>query len=82
MSPSICALSSLAPGQRAVVCGVEAPEEIRIRLLELGFVPGTPVELVRFAPLGGPVEIHLRGSHLTLRRQEAEAVRVRPEATA
>lgn len=82
MSLPTCPLSSLTPGQRAVVHAVEALEDTRMRLLELGFVPGTPVELVRFAPLGGPVEIHLRGSHLTLRRQEAEAVRVRPETTA
>lgn len=73
-------ITSLTPGQAAVVSEVEAPEDVRVRLLELGFVAGTPVELVRFAPLGDPVEIRLRGSNLTLRRHEADFVHVRPQA--
>ena len=48
------------------------------RLLEMGVLPGTLVELVRFAPLGDPVEIKLRGYHLTLRRQEADLILVSP----
>ncbi|MCB1128170.1 MAG: ferrous iron transport protein A [Verrucomicrobiae bacterium] len=71
-------LLQLAPGQAAVVAGIEGPEESRTRLLELGLVPGTPVQLIRFAPLGDPVEIKLRGYNLTLRRHEAETVRVQP----
>lgn len=71
-------LLQLVPGQGAVVAEVEGPEETRTRLLELGLVPGTPVQLVRFAPLGGPVEIKLRGYNLTLRRHEAETVLVQP----
>lgn len=49
----------------------------RARLMEMGLLVGTPVELVRFAPLGDPVEIKVRGYHLTLRRSEAELIRVR-----
>lgn len=79
-SSSAQPLTCLAPGQAAIVAEITAPEETRTRLLELGLVAGTPVELVRFAPLGDPVEIRLRGSHLTLRRQEAEFVRVLPHA--
>ena len=45
--------------------------------MELGLVPGTPVELVRFAPMGDPVEIKVRGYNLTLRKHEAEQVFVR-----
>ena len=73
-------LTCLAPGQVAIVADIAAPEETRLRLLELGFVVGTPVELIRFAPLGGPVEIRVRGYHLTLRLHEAEFVRVQPHA--
>jgi len=50
-------LSSLTPGERAVVARIDIPPEQRGRLLEMGLLPGTPVELVRFAPLGDPVEI-------------------------
>ncbi len=54
-----------------------APEN-RGRLMEMGLLVGTPVELVRFAPLGDPVEIKVRGYHLTLRRHEAEQIWVNP----
>lgn len=67
-------LTSLAPGQKATVAAIHLPEGERSRLLELGLVPGTVVELVRFAPLGDPLELKVRGYHLTLRRHEAEQV--------
>jgi ferrous iron transport protein A len=44
----------------------------------MGLLVGTSVQLVRFAPLGDPVEIKVRGYHLTLRRQDAEQILVRP----
>jgi ferrous iron transport protein A len=44
--------------------------------MEMGLLVGTQVKLIRFAPLGDPVEIGLRGYHLTLRKQEAEQVLV------
>ncbi|TDI20188.1 MAG: ferrous iron transport protein A, partial [Acidobacteria bacterium] len=44
---------------------------------DLGFVPGTLVEVRRRAPLGDPVEFELRGTHLCLRRGEAARIRVR-----
>jgi ferrous iron transport protein A len=71
-------LSSLQAGQKAVVTKIELPPEDRGRLLELGLVAGTPLELVRFALLGDPVEIRVRGYHLTLPRHEAEQVVVQP----
>jgi Fe2+ transport system protein FeoA len=45
--------------------------------MELGLVVGTPVEVVRFAPLGDPLEIRVRGYNLTLRKHEAEQILVR-----
>ena len=45
--------------------------------MEMGLLVGTPVELVRFAPLGDPVEIKVRGYNLTLRKQEAEQIWVK-----
>ena len=45
--------------------------------MEMGLLVGTPIELVRFAPLGDPVEIKLRGYNLTLRKHEAEQIWVR-----
>jgi ferrous iron transport protein A len=71
-------LSALHAGQKAVVVEIKLPPEDRGRLQELGLVSGTPLELVRFALLDDPMEIRVRGYHLTLRRQEAEQVYVEP----
>jgi len=70
-------LTSLEVGHRAVVTAIEVPPENRGRLLEMGLLVGTSVELVRFAPLGDPVEIKVRGYHLSLRKHEAEKIQVR-----
>ncbi|MEO8426865.1 MAG: FeoA family protein [Verrucomicrobiota bacterium] len=70
-------LTSLAVGSSATVTEIKLPAESRPRLMEMGLLVGTPVELVRFAPLGDPVEIKVRGYHLTLRKHEAEQIWVR-----
>jgi ferrous iron transport protein A len=70
-------LSSLTPGERAVVARIDIPPDQRGRLLEMGLLPGTSIELVRFAPLGDPVEIKLRNYHLSLRKLEADKIFVR-----
>jgi ferrous iron transport protein A len=67
----------MTPGERAVVARIDIPHEQRGRLMDMGLLPGTPVELVRFAPLGDPVEIKLRNYHLSLRKLEAEKIFVR-----
>ena len=74
-----CALSRLLPGEHEVVCRVAGAGPIRQRLLELGVTPGATVEVIRFAPLGDPMEVRVRGYHLSLRRREAEAIWVRRE---
>ena len=71
-------LTSLGVGSVATITEIKVSPESRGRLLEMGLLVGTPVELVRFAPLGDPVEIKVRGYHLTLRKQEAEQILVRP----
>jgi ferrous iron transport protein A len=72
-------LTAVAVGQRATVVEIRLPPENRPRLMEMGLLVGTPIELVRFAPLGDPVEIKIRGYNLTLRKHEAEQILVRPE---
>lgn len=76
MTPEAQPLASLTAGQTGVVVALETAPERRARLLELGLTPGTAVQLLRFAPLGDPVEIRVRGSNLTLRRAEAEQILV------
>jgi Fe2+ transport system protein FeoA len=71
-------LARLRVGSLAVVDGVESGSPVSRRLLDLGFVPGTPVRVLRRAPLGDPTLYEVRGTRLCLRRTEAERVRVRP----
>jgi ferrous iron transport protein A len=72
-------LASLPVGAAAIVKEINVPPASRVRLMEMGLLVGTPVVLVRFAPLGDPVEIKVRGYLLTLRKQEAEQIRVSPQ---
>ena len=69
-------LTQLTIGQRARIVDLEGAPAIVQRLLEMGLTEGEQVEVVRFAPLGDPMEIRVRGYHLSLRRAEAAAVRI------
>lgn len=74
---SVVPLSGLKPGSRGVIVGIQIPPEKRGRLLEMGVLVGTSVELIRLAPLGDPVEIKVRGYNLSLRKHEADQITVR-----
>jgi ferrous iron transport protein A len=69
-------LTSCPLGTTATVTEIKIPSAGRARLMEMGLLVGTKVELVRFAPLGDPVEIRVRGYNLTLRKHEAEQILV------
>jgi ferrous iron transport protein A len=71
-------LTSRPLGSTNTVAEINVPAAGRARLMEMGLLVGTRVELVRFAPLGDPVEIKIRGYNLTLRKHEAEQILVRP----
>jgi len=73
-------LSELSVGASAVVREYPKSGSAFVRLREMGLLAGTRVTLVRTAPLGDPLEIKLRGYHLTLRKSEAEYVVVEPSA--
>jgi Fe2+ transport system protein FeoA len=77
MPDALQPLTSVALGSKATVAEIKLPPESRPRLMEMGLLIGTSVELVRFAPLGDPVEIKVRGYNLTLRKHEAEQIWVR-----
>lgn len=67
-------LTSVTLGATATVTEIKVPPASRARLMEMGLLVGTKVELIRFAPLGDPVEIKVRGYNLTLRKSEAEQI--------
>ncbi|MGI6678008.1 MAG: FeoA family protein [Dehalobacterium sp.] len=72
-------LRDLAPGKKGRVSRVKGSGAIRRRLVEMGVAPGCEVIVERYAPLGDPVEIKLRGVHISLRKSEAEMVELEEE---
>ena len=71
-----CSLDCLAIGCSGRVAEVRGDQEFRRRMLEMGFCNAVPVQLVRRAPFGDPVEFSLRGYHLSLRNEQARNVMV------
>jgi ferrous iron transport protein A len=55
---------------------VGGPRAFRRRLMELGLLPGTRVEVINVAPLGDPLELRARGARLSIRREEAATLDV------
>jgi len=70
-------LSELPIGADAEIVRIGACGEIKRRLLEMGVVRGSRVVVERVAPLGDPIEIHVKGYHLSLRREEAAMIEVK-----
>lgn len=69
-------LACLPPGARARITGFALPPSILQRLLEMGLMAGSECAVLRYAPLGDPMEIRVRGYNLSLRKEEAEGVLV------
>lgn len=72
-------LSTQAPGFRGVIKRVAGRGRVRRRMTDMGVTAGTEVEIERVAPLGDPVEVKVKGYHLSLRKEEAANIYVAPE---
>jgi ferrous iron transport protein A len=71
-------LDKLAAGGSGLVQNVTGDTALRRRLLEMGLTTGTQVQVIRRAPFGDPIELLLRGYHLSLRSEQAACVVVLP----
>jgi DtxR family Mn-dependent transcriptional regulator len=69
-------LHTLNTGQRGVVVRVGGKGPAKRRMMDMGLVPGSEVEVVRVAPLGDPIEFTVKGYSLSLRKSEAKAITV------
>jgi ferrous iron transport protein A len=69
-------LTNLPIGMTAKVIAVNGNNAITRRLMEMGVVPGVSVRVIKSAPFGDPLEIRVRGYHLAMRRNEADAIEV------
>jgi len=79
-SASLISLSQLPVGATATLRDLPKTGTAFLRLREMGLLAGTTLTLVRTAPLGDPIEIKVRGYHLTLRKSEADHILVEPAA--
>jgi Fe2+ transport system protein FeoA len=70
-------LADLKPGESGVVASVGGADALHRHLLDMGLTPGVTVRLQKTAPMGDPLELHLRGYALTLRLEDARKIRLR-----
>jgi Fe2+ transport system protein FeoA len=69
-------VSDLKPGDSGTIKQVNAQGAVRQRLLDMGMLPEVEITLERIAPIGDPLWVKLEGTHVALRRSEAQAVRI------
>ena len=68
-------LDTLEIGKDAVVASVASDDQaLRQHILDMGLTPGTEVTMMKYAPMGDPLEIRLRGYELTLRKDDAARI--------
>lgn len=69
-------LHELKTGQRGVIVHVSGKGPVKRRMMDMGLVPGSEVQVVRVAPLGDPIEFTVKGYSLSLRKSEASNIKV------
>ena len=69
-------LDHAKPGQQLRIDRIDGPPELVQRLMEFGLLEGETIEIVGFAPMGDPIEIHIGGTRLSLRKREASQITV------
>lgn len=64
-------LNLVQVGNTCIIDSIQSPDQMRRRLLDLGFSKGTPVKCVQHSPSGDPVAYMLRGTVIALRNEDA-----------
>lgn len=72
-------LDNLPIGKPAIILTVGGEGDLRCHLLDMGLIPHTEVTVRKVAPLGDPLELYLRGYTMTLRKEDAARIAVRPK---
>ena len=75
-------LADLKPGQTGVVDGFSAFDAMTYRIMQLGVLEDTRLEVIRRAPFSDPIEIRVMNYSLSLRRDEAHRIRIRDDLAA
>lgn len=74
----LVALSSLSLGQKALIVAFSIDTEAGERIQKMGLFPGEQLEIVRLSNPDGPIEIKIREYFISLRKQEADCIKVKP----
>ena len=72
-------LDKLQVGVRGRITAVGGEGILRCRLLDMGLIPKTEVEIIKVAPMGDPIELEIRGYSLTIRKEDAAKIEVTEE---
>ena len=67
-------LKELKSGEKAIIVKITGTGAVRRRLMDMGVTKGAEVLVRKVAPLGDPIEVHIRGYELTFRKTEAENI--------
>ena len=73
-------LADLTPGASAIVTAISGASRIASRLMEMGFVPGAAVQVLRRAPFGGPIQYRVHSVSISMRVAEAACISVTNDA--
>ncbi|EGU37090.1 FeoA family protein [Vibrio scophthalmi] len=70
-------LSKLQQGQEAIIIGFDRlSNDVRKKLMVMGLLPNTPIKLIRFAPMGDPIQVEVRGVSIAVRANMAASILV------
>ena len=73
---SVISLDILQPGEWAIIRIIQGDTAEEAALMEMGLLVGTPVGFIKAAPLGDPIELRVRGYHLSIRRSDVRTILV------
>ena len=73
-------LDKLKTGSKAIIKSIGGEGALRRRLLDMGLTPNTTVMVRKVAPLGDPIELHLRSYELTIRQDDARKIEIQEVA--
>lgn len=68
-------ISDLKQGQTAIITDVSS-QDIPLKLLEMGCLPGNPVQLLQIAPLSDPLYLNISGSYVAVRKETASLIKI------
>ena len=80
MTQTTMTLKNLELGSTAVITAVGGEGSLRQHFLDMGVIPGAEITLIKYAPMGDPMELRIHGYELTLRLEDAQKIQLAQEA--